>query len=218
MAETPEEINSLLDEYVPIVRRIARSAYFCSSAIDIADLYQVGEIAVLRAIKAYDPSCGTNIKSFVARCVKQDVYNEAARFLGVFTVDHRTTGLAAKVHKLHASGNSDQEIANILNKSGSRNFDSDHVRDLRIAYNRRQQTILEDNILQEDLPEETSIKELLDSAVHDDTERAILEHRILGNKSVKEVSDILNIPQRKIYSMEHCLRNRIRNAIEDAAE
>ena len=218
MAETPEDINALLDEYTPIVRRIARSACYCSAAIDMADLYQIGEIAVLRAIKAYDPSAGMNIKSFVARCVKQDIYNEAARFLGVFTVDHRVTSLAAKVHKLHSAGHTDQEIAVILNKTRNRNFDAEHVHDLRVAYHRRQQTPLEDHLIQEDITEEKTIKELLDNIIHDNNDRVILEKRILGHESVKDVATILNLPQRRIYSLEHCLRNRIRIAIEDATE
>src|SRR5690606_23814772 len=117
MIDDEQDTEEILNTYAPLVRRIAKSACYSSAAIDLTDLCQVGEIAVLRAIKAYDPSSGTNIRSFVAKIVRQDIYNEAARFLGVFTVDHRVTSLAAKVNQLSLAGHTDDHIAEVLNRS-----------------------------------------------------------------------------------------------------
>jgi len=214
-----EEVESLLDEYRPIVTRIARSAFYSSAAIDVNDLIRVGEFAVLQAVKAYDPTCGTTIRSFVSRVVRNEIFHEAARFLGVFTVDHRVTSLAAKVNKLHAKGQSDTEIAEVLNASGSRNFDADHVRDLRIAYSRRQHSALtDDDALEEYSAEENTIQELLRGVVQNPIEQTILDERILGDKSVKDVACILCLSQRQVYDLENQLKDRIRKAIEDVTE
>ncbi len=214
-----DDYEEILNEYGPLVRRIARSACYSSAAIDLADLYQVGDIAVLRAIKAYDPSSGTTIKSFVSRIVRQDIYNEAARFLGVFTVDHRVTKLAAKVNKLYAKGHDDAEIADILNKTSNRIFDADHVKDLRIAYSRRQHSsVNEDNTLDREHADERTINDLLCSVVHNELEKSILELRILGSSSAGTVARSLKIPRRHVYQIEAELKQRIKQAIEDVIE
>ncbi len=213
-----KDAESLLNEYRYIVRSIARSAIYSSATIDIADLRQVGEFAVLQAVKAYDPTCGTTIKSFVARVVRNEIFHEAARFLGVFTVDHRVTSLAAKVDKLHAKGHSDAEIAKMIT-SDSRNFDADHVRDLRIAYSRRQHsTLTDDNVPEEYSDEESTIQEILRGVVQDPTDQTILEERLLGDTSVKDVARSLNLKQYQVYDLENRLKDRIRKAIKGATE
>lgn len=213
------QVVELLNQYGPIVRRIAMSACYSSATIDLQDLYQIGEIAVLQAIKSYDPTCGTTIKSFVSRIVRNKIFHEAARFLGVFTVDHRVTGLAAKVNKLHAKGHSDEEIADILSEVGDRNFDSDHVRDLRIAYSRRQHIVAEDDDTAEGyITKESTIQDLLDGVVQNDIERAILDRRILGDASIKEVSISLGVSQKQLYELENNFKERIKKAIEGITE
>jgi RNA polymerase sigma factor (sigma-70 family) len=217
MADVPDaEAIELLNEYGPIVRRIARSACYSSATIDFADLCQVGDFAVLRAVKSYNPTYGTTIKSYVARIVRQDIYNEAARFLGVFTVDHRVTSLAAKVSKLHAKGKGDEEIARTLTESSHRKFDAEHVRDLRIAYSRRQHSNLHsDDAMDEGIAEESTIQELLRGIVRDSVEGMILEKRLMGDASVKEIAKILKLSQRRVYEIENDLKDRIRRAIEN---
>lgn len=219
MTDHNKDVNEILDEYAPLVRRIARSACHSSATIDFADLCQVGEIAVLRAIKAYDPSSGTNIRSFVSKVVRQDIYNEAARFLGVFTVDHRVTGFAAKVSKLAAKGHDDQQIAAILNQTSNRVFDADHVRDLRIAYNRRRHTTVnEDETFDREHADERTIKDILESVVHDDFERSVLKRRILGSEAVDVVASELCVSRRRVYQVEAELKDRIKKAIEGVTE
>lgn len=219
MVDLPEsEALALLQEYSPLVRRIARSACYSSASIDFADLCQVGDVAVLRAIKSYNPTYGTSIKSFVARIVRQDIYNEAARFLGVFTVDHRVTSLAAKVQKLSTKGKTDEEIATIIS-SGNRKFDSEHVRDLRIAYSRRQHTELQhDDAFDDQTAEESTIQEILNAVTQNETEKSILTNRLLGDMSVRDIAELLNMTQKQVYDLEADIKGRIRKAIEDVIE
>jgi RNA polymerase sigma factor (sigma-70 family) len=211
-------VQNILNEYGPLVRRIARSACYSSASIDFADLCQVGEVAVLRAIKAYNPTYGTNIRSFVARIVRQDIYNEAARFLGVFTVDHRVTSLAAKASKLHARGKTDEEIAKTLTESSGRRFDSEHVRDLRIAYSRRQHTDLHDEVCDDEDIEESTIRAIVQGVLQNPTEVFIFENRLLKDRSVKEVASHLKLSQKQVYDLENNIKDRIRQAIEGVTE
>lgn len=218
MTDASDDVNQVLNTYAPIIRRIAKSACYSSAAIDIADLYQVGEIAVLRAIKSYNPSYGMNIKSFVIHTVKQDIYNEAAKFLGIFTVDHKVSSIAAKVTKLSAKGHTDHEIANILNSSNSRSFDEDHVRDLRIAYGRRHYACVGEEDAQDDEIFSEPIQEILNRCVQTDNETYILKHRILGTMSAEDVASNINLSSRKVYKIELEIKDRIRKEIEGSTK
>lgn len=95
MMTEDQDVIAILNEYHYIVKSIVRLTCHSSAAIDVHDLYQIGDLAILEAVKSYDPSCGTTIKSFVGTVVRNAIFHEAGRFLGVFTVDHRVTSLAA---------------------------------------------------------------------------------------------------------------------------
>lgn len=218
MVDVPDDaVAQVLDQYHPLVRYIAKRACHSSSALDINDLYQVGDMAVLRAVKAYDPSSGRSIKSFVANSIRNAIFNEAARFLGVLTVDFRTTNQASFAAKMHEKGKSDQEIAKALTEKYGRNFDVDHARDLRITYSRRQYTQVQEDITIEGIENDVSIKDLLDSVVKDNEDRVILDRRILGGCSVEQIAAILHISKKAVSKKEVCLKMRIKRALEDAA-
>lgn len=209
---TEEEIVQILDDYRPIVRRIAHSAITSSAAVDVADFYQVGEIAVLQAVRAYDPSCGTNIRSYVSRSVRRAIFNEAARFLGVLTVDRRVTETAAKAARLFQQGHCDKEIARRLNQDLSRHFDEDHVRDLRIAYSRRHIQVEDEDRAEEAV---VSIEDFLSGIPTNENERYVLKHKILGRDTADNIAAHLSISRSLVYEIEAALTAKIEEAIRD---
>lgn len=198
----------VISDYRPIIERIARSTCYSSAAIDYNDLCQVGEIAAFRAIKLYDPSYGSNIKSFVTCAIRREIYHEAAKFLGVFTVDRRVTALAAKVNRLSANGKSDEEIAKTIGK------DVNHVRDLRLVYGKRPQACVTtcDVLHDEDFTEQ-DLRNILLKVSDNQTDYTILVHRILGNASVKDVARRLNLSMARVYVLENILKGKIHQAI-----
>lgn len=213
---TDAEAEEVLRQYHHLVMHLAGKACHSSSSIDINDLYQVGDMAVLRAVKSYDPSSGSNIKSFVSNAIRNAVFNEAAKFLGAITVDFRTTSQAAYATKQHDNGKSDQEIAKLLTKKYGRNFNEEHVRDLRITYSRKQYFTIQDDTLVEDTGSEICIHDLLESVVRDDVDRVLMDKRILGKATIKEVAALLNISRKIAYERESLLKNRIKRAIEES--
>jgi RNA polymerase sigma factor (sigma-70 family) len=199
--------EKLLEEYVPLIRHIAKNTCCSSNALDIDDLCQVGKMALLNAVTAYDASYNTNIKSFILKSVRRAIYNEAAKFLGIFTVDHRTTELAAKINRLVNSGKTDTEISNIMK------LDPCYVQDLRLLYKQNQSELLDDSCVANDT--EINFLDIINLVVKDEIDRAILHNRILNKKSVKELSKQLGISSKHIYERETCLRIRIRKIIEE---
>jgi len=217
MVDVPDDVVSqILDQYHPLVCHIAKRACHSSATLDMSDLCQVGDMAVLRAVKSYDPASGCNIKSFVASSVRNAIFNEAARFLGVMTVDFRTTNQASYAAKMSEKGKSDQEIAEALTKKYGRNFDANHARDLRITYSRRQYTPVQEDVTV-DIENDVSIKDLLDSVVKDELDRTILEKRIFGSVTVAQLAIDLNTSKKVVYEREASLKSRIKRAIEETA-
>lgn len=212
-----DAVTQILDQYHALVRHIARRACFSSAAIDIEDLYQVGDMAVLRAVRAYEPSSGRNIKSFVANSIRNAIFNEAARFIGVMTVDFRTTNQASFATKLHEKGQTDIEVAAALTEKYGRKFDVDHVRDLRLTYSRRQYTQIQDDVAIDNIENDLTIRDLLEGVVKDAMDRAILDKRILGTDSVEQVAEYLHVSKKVIYERESNLKNRIKRVIEENA-
>lgn len=211
MFDDEEYTLKVLEEYSGLVRSIASSAITSSSAIGFADLCQIGDYAVLKAVKTFDPSCGANIKTYISKIVRQDIYNEAGRFLGIFTVDHKVTSLAAKINALHEKGFSDEEIADKLSK------DIKQIKNLRIIYKRRD--ICELSVVDNsytDICNETTIKSILDQAVTCHVDEIILNERILGSSTVEEVSKALEVSKSQVYSLENDLKDRIKQIIEDS--
>lgn len=202
-----DNLIQLLNQYSGFVKTIANNAVKSSGVISREDLYQVGEMAVLRAAKSYDPACGSNIKSYIYSCVRRAIYNEAARFLGVFTVDHKVTELGAKITKLADSGLTYEEIANKLGKA------AESVKELHLAYSRRHTVSLEFEIEVE--ADEPSVEEFLTLIRMTDNEKVILYDRILGDYSVQDVADKLSLSVKRVYSLESALRARIEHAIQN---
>jgi RNA polymerase sigma factor (sigma-70 family) len=204
-----DEAEEVLNEYAGLVRSIVRSTNYSYRTLDADDLMQIGNLAVLRAIKAYDPSCGTNIRSFVANAVRQDVYREAARFLGILTVDFRVTKMAAKVTKLLAAGTTELEVGKELN------LNPDEVRDLRMAYTHRDCGVLHDDHPHQDDPD---IYDLLHGVANSPEDRVIMDYRILSKNPIERVMDKLGISMKKAYALEASLKSRILSAIDGIAE
>lgn len=208
-----EELLRTLDEYRSFVRKIAYTAITSSPSIDVEDLCQVGDLAILRAVRSYDPTCGRNIKSYICSCIRQDIYNEAARFLGIFTVDHKVTEMGAKIVKMDAEGKSYKQIADILNERYPvNNWTEERVFDTKLAYSRRSLVSIEH---EPEISEEVYLKEFLLSLVCNDTEKFILLNRILGKCSAQAAAVDLQKSVKDIYAIESALKQRIMFAIKN---
>ena len=66
-------------------------------------------MALVVALKTYDPSLGT-LSSYVRRCIRNALLEEANSFSGVFTVDEKIRRLANKAQQLRKAGKTDKEV------------------------------------------------------------------------------------------------------------
>lgn len=80
-----------------------------SSVVDTQDLQQVGAIAVIVALRSYDPSLGS-LSSYIRTCIFNALLEQANSFNGVFTVDEKVRRKANMIVKLRVQGLSDGDI------------------------------------------------------------------------------------------------------------
>ena len=83
------------------------------SVVSIADLQQVGAMALIVAIKTYDPSLGS-LTGYIRKCIRNALVAEANTFTGVFTVDEKTRRQANHATRLYEQGLDSQSIMNQL--------------------------------------------------------------------------------------------------------
>ena len=118
----------LLERFRPLIRRIVKATCSSSPVIDIDDLVQEACLAVVKAAKQHDASCGASFRSYITTAIRRAIYEEASHFCGPFTLGHGTMSMAAKANRLHLSGVRISDVAFRMN------IDIDDVKNLLDLY------------------------------------------------------------------------------------
>ena len=109
-----ESIDRLYARHKGLISSLIRSVVINNKAVvSVADLQQVGAMALIVALRTYDPSLGT-LSSYVRKCIRNALLEEANSFSGVFTVDEKLRRHANKAQALRKLGKSDDEIMKAL--------------------------------------------------------------------------------------------------------
>lgn len=97
-----------------LIRSMINSIVVNNPAIvSTEDLQQVGALALMIALRSYDPSLGS-LQSYIRSCVRNALLEQANSFNGVFTVDEKVRRQANAVMRLRREGLSDEEIMSKL--------------------------------------------------------------------------------------------------------
>lgn len=209
-----KNVENFISDYKSLILKIAKEAITSSPAIGIDDLISVGEMAIIRAINSYDPGMGATLSSHINRLIRQDIYAEAAKFCGIFSVTRQIMSLACEVKKLYDSGLSDVEISKQLSLKYNRDYELDHIKSLRIAY---QNKVLNntDHLSTMSYIDEDHIMNMLCDLDTTLTEKEIIKKRILLDLPATEVANQLGISCRKFKEIEDKLKIKIEVAIRE---
>ncbi len=110
MIDSQESLEKLYARHKGLIGSLVRSVVINNkSVISIADLQQVGAMALIVALKTYDPSVGS-LSAYVRRCIRNALLEEANSFSGVFTVDEKLRRQANKAYHMRRDGKPDEEI------------------------------------------------------------------------------------------------------------
>ncbi|MBQ9275983.1 MAG: sigma-70 family RNA polymerase sigma factor [Clostridia bacterium] len=78
--------DELLLEYGKLVRTIARSVELVSFELDYDDLFQVGNIGLLRAISSFDETQVASFKTYASHCIRNAIIDELRKKSPLVTV------------------------------------------------------------------------------------------------------------------------------------
>ncbi len=112
--DTQEPLEKLYARHKGLIGSLIKSIVINNkSVVSVADLQQVGAMALIVALKTYDPSLGS-LSAYVRRCIRNALLEEANSFSGVFTVDEKLRRQANKAYQMSKAGKTDEEIMSTL--------------------------------------------------------------------------------------------------------
>jgi len=105
-----ESADQLYDRHKGLIRSLTNSIVVNNiSVVSNEDLQQAGAMALIVALKSYDPSLGS-FQSYIRRCIRNALLEQANAFNSVFTVDEKVRRQANSISRLRKQGLSDETI------------------------------------------------------------------------------------------------------------
>jgi RNA polymerase sigma factor (sigma-70 family) len=174
------------------------------SVVSIADLQQVGAMALIVALKTYDPSLGS-LSSYVRKCIRNALLEEANSFSGVFTVDEKIRRQANKAYQMRRAGKPDQEIMNYL---GIRTH-STYLSLLNLIENQSVEITEIEHLASDTLDEET-LHKILDELGLSSIERQVVD-LFMRHLSIDEIERTTGLDRTQITNIKVVITDKITN-------
>jgi RNA polymerase sigma factor (sigma-70 family) len=172
------------------------------SVVDAQDLQQAGALALIVALRSYDPSLGS-FQSYIRKCIRNALLEQANSFNSVFTVDEKVRRQANAIIKMRAEGLSDDTIRTRLGIKTRATFLS-----LSRLVDNHPVDLDQVEVEAETSIEEESIFRMLDEIGLVDPEVKFI-NLVIHNHSVDEIMREMSISRTALYSMKASIRDKI---------
>ena len=219
------EIRNILIERSLYIAEIAAKK-FAGRGVDYEDLFQVASLALVKAIERFEPEREIKFSSYATPSLIGEIKNYFRDSSRVMRLPRRDTEQLKKI-KLYTqeymarNGKkpSPKEIADEMGLSVERVLEvlemqqADNILSLDSALAADSENFSLGNILgQEDASfEHVENHDFINYCMSllNDTEKKIIEQRYLGNKTQKQVADMLHVSQMQISRMERKILNKL---------
>lgn len=216
--------NILIERYLYIAEIAAKK--FAGRGVDYEDLYQVASLALVKAIERFEPEREIKFSSYATPSLIGEIKNYFRDSSRVMRLPRRDTEQLKKI-KLYtqeymaSNGRkpSPREIAEELDISVERVLEvlemqqADNVLSLDSALAADSENFSLGSVLgQEDASfEHVENHDFINYCMSllNDTEKKIIEQRYLGNKTQKQVADMLNVSQMQVSRMERKILGKL---------
>ena len=198
-----ESVDKVYAQHRGLIRSLINSIVVNNrSVVDVQDLQQAGALALIIALRSYDPSLGS-FQSYIRKCIRNALLEQANSFSSVFTVDEKVRRQANAIVKMRAGGLSDDTImtrlgiktrATFLSLLGlveSHSVDLDQV-DVEV----------------ETSIEEESIFKMLDEIGLGKPEMQFI-NLVVSNHSMDEIMGEMDISRSHLYTIKASIRDKI---------
>ena len=172
-----------------------------SSVVSDEDLEQAGALALIVALRSYDPSVGS-LQSYIRKCIRNALLEQANVFSSSFTTDEKQRRRANLAYKLRNDGASDEEIMTTL---GIRKRDT-----LVSLFNLLQPATNIDRIevAGDEYIDESSIWPLLDEIGLEKDERRYVE-LVLANHNMDEIERLMGRSRSYLYNLKAAIVEKV---------
>jgi len=216
--------NILIERYLYIAEIAAKK--FAGRGVDYEDLFQVASLALVKAIERFEPEREIKFSSYATPSLIGEIKNYFRDSSRVMRLPRRDTEQLKKI-KLYTqeymarNGRkpSPREIAAEMDLSVERVLEvlemqqADNILSLDSALAADSENFSLGNVLgQEDASfEHVENHDFINYCMSllNDTEKKIIEQRYLGNKTQKQVADMLNVSQMQVSRMERKILNKL---------
>lgn len=216
--------NILIERYLYIAEIAAKK--FAGRGVDYEDLFQVASLALVKAIERFEPEREIKFSSYATPSLIGEIKNYFRDSSRVMRLPRRDTEQLKKM-KLYTqeymarNGRkpSPREIAEEMDLSVERVLEvlemqqADNILSLDSALAADSENFSLGNVLgQEDASfEHVENHDFINYCMSllNDTEKKIIEQRYLGNKTQKQVADMLNVSQMQVSRMERKILNKL---------
>lgn len=208
--------NILIERYLYIAEIAAKK--FAGRGVDYEDLYQVASLALVKAIKRFEPERGIKFSSYATPSLIGEIKNYFRDSSRVMRLPRRDTEQLKKMNLYmqeylasHGESPSPRQIAQHLEISEERVLEilemkqADNIMSLDAALAVGENCSLGNVLGQQDESfERIENRDFLSYCMSllNDTEREIIRERYMGGKTQKQVAEKLHVSQMQISRME----------------
>ena len=203
LCKVEESSDKVYSQHRGLIRSLINSIVVNNpSIVDNQDLQQAGALALIVALQSYDPSLGS-FQSYIRKCIRNALLEQANSFNSVFTVDEKVRRKANAIIKMRAKGLSDDIIMTRLGVKTRATFLSllglieSHVVDLDQVEIEAETTI-----------EEASIFKMLDEIGLMESEIEFI-NLIIKNHSIDEMTKVMNVSRSRLFEIKASIRDKI---------
>jgi RNA polymerase sigma factor (sigma-70 family) len=195
-----ESSDKVYAQYRGLIRSLINSIVVNNpSIVDNQDLQQAGAMALIVALRSYDPSLGS-FQSYIRKCIRNALLEQANSFNSVFTVDEKVRRQANAIVKMRAEGLSDDTIMtrlgvktratflSLLGLTESRSVDLDQV-DIEAA-------------------EEQNIFKALDEIGLMAFEVEFID-LVINNNSIDSMTKTMGVSRSRLFEIKASIRDKI---------
>lgn len=219
----------VFEAFLPLAGMVARK--FSGRGVDYDDLYQVGGLALFKALERFDPDKGVKFVTFATPTVVGEIKNFFRDRSKLISLPRRSGALIKKLeeakealmHELHRLPTA-QELADYVGETIETVLETLEMQGALSPVSLDMSTTDEDDAFnlysvlgfEEKGYQDIEIKDLIRRAMKQmtDMERQILTERFFNNRSQREVAEILNVSQMTVSRNERKAIERFKALIE----
>lgn len=203
--DAQEPLEKLYARHRGLIGSLIRTIVINNKAVvSVADLQQVGALALVVALQSYDPSLGS-LSAYVRRCIRNALLEEANSFSGVFTVDEKLRRQANRAQQMRKAGKSDQEIMLSLGIKTEATYRSL----LNLVENKTVDLEQIEHLASISLDEESLVRTLDDIGLSP-TERQVVS-LLMSHVSMADIEQQTGLTKAKLANIKAIVKDKITN-------